>query len=172
MHIVSDRPIPTRWRLCAGLWRSRSSGDCAGGCLAPLPEGVRAVCCHSAQPRSATPDLRGRAILATRVRTETFTRPRPGHRCPCGAWLRHDPHVRRSSLTRPSIGQDGGSMGEVWRAGITSRLDQSSTHSSSGGLSHTTFARLRVSRALRATPDEFVARELTLRVDNWGALRA
>ena len=53
---------PTRRVLAAGLSSFRTLSGCArpwpndhGGCRAPLPKGVRAVCCHSAQPRSPAP---------------------------------------------------------------------------------------------------------------------
>ena len=105
---------PTLWRSTPGCCvrdrKATALGDAERRCRRASVQCVATP----AQPRSATPDLRGRAgPRGTRANGNI-------HAASSGSPAL--PHVRRSSLTRPSIGQDGWSMGEAERAGTSFRF--------------------------------------------------
>jgi hypothetical protein len=102
---------PTLWRSTPGCCvrdrRATALVTCERRCRRAS---VRAVA-GGAQPRSSTPDLRGRAgPRGTRANGNI-------HAASSGSPV--VPHVRRSSLTRPSDGQDAGSMREAFGGGIS-----------------------------------------------------
>ena len=103
-HIVSDRPIPTRWRFAPGSGvqdrRATALVTVERRCRRASAQSVAILRSLGPRPRI----YRGRAgPRGTRANGNI-------HAASSGSPVL--PRVRRSSLTRPSDGQDAGSMGE------------------------------------------------------------
>jgi hypothetical protein len=97
----------------AGLLRSGSAAS-ALGMRAPLPEGVRAVCCHACTASVRDPGFERTSWSSRHACERKITRPRPG-----SPTL---PRVRRSAAASLVSGKDAGSMGAAERAGISFRF--------------------------------------------------
>jgi hypothetical protein len=124
---------PTLWRSTPGCGVRDRLSDCARGCQAPQPEGVRAVCCQSAQPRSATPDLERTSWSSRHACERKHSRGLVRvHRRPCGAWLRHDAPRKTlkldASLYRARRGQYAGGGGGGDKVPLLTPTDRRGSH--------------------------------------------